>query len=279
MTEIESAWGKYPDYEINLVPCGATARVWYGDVLLAESDSCLRVEETKHVDRLYFPEADVHWDLFAANDHHSICPFKGEADYWSLTANDVAEENLVWTYRQPFDEVAGIKGYVAFYHERVRIELEERWPGTDARAVTTQPLPGVGRRERPPPADRRRRGRTEPLRRPRLSRRVAQRGRGRPDARAGHRGRVEDGPASTRDVGVHDLLEGGRVRHAARPERRGAAPRPDVLDRRGAGGTRRRVAQHRLAAARCRRGRRDPRRGRDAVGRPARTKPSRSTCG
>jgi uncharacterized protein (DUF427 family)/acyl-CoA thioesterase len=144
MTEIESAWAKYPDYEINLVPCGATARVWLGDLLLAESDSCLRVEETKHVDRLYFPEADVHWDLFAPNDHHSICPFKGEADYWTLTANDLAEENLAWTYRQPFDQVGGLKGYVAFYHERVRVELEERWPGTDARAVTTSRFPAWG---------------------------------------------------------------------------------------------------------------------------------------
>ena len=229
--------GQVPRYEINLVPCGATAKVWYGDLLLAESDSCLRVEETKHVDRLYFPEADVRWDLFAPNDHHSICPFKGEADYWTLTAADPAEENLVWTYRQPFDEVAGIKGYVAFYHERVRIELEERWPGTDASASTNVPLPGLGRRERPPRAARRPRGCTEPLRGRRVPRRVAQRGRGRPDARAGHRGRVEDGPASARDVGVHDLLEGGRVRRAARRERRGAATRPDVLDGRGAGGT------------------------------------------
>jgi acyl-CoA thioesterase-2 len=129
MTTIESAWGKYPGYEINLVPCEATARVWHGDLLLAESDSCLRVEETKHVDRLYFPEADVRWEHFEANDHHSICPFKGEADYWSLTATERPEENLVWTYRRPFDEVGGIEGYVGFYHEKVRIELEEKWPG------------------------------------------------------------------------------------------------------------------------------------------------------
>ncbi len=156
MTEIESAWGKYPDYEINLVPCGATARVWHGDLLLAESDSCLRVEETKHVDRLYFPEADVHWDLFAPNDHHSICPFKGEADYWSLTANDAAEENLVWTYRQPFDEVGGHQGLRRLlpragpHRARGAVARHRRARGHDA------PLPGVGRRERPPRADRRR---------------------------------------------------------------------------------------------------------------------------
>ena len=84
MAQIESAWGRFPDYRIDLVPVPATARVWHGDVLLAESAACLRLEETDHVDRLYFPEADVRWELFEATDHHSVCPFKGEADYWTL---------------------------------------------------------------------------------------------------------------------------------------------------------------------------------------------------
>ena len=202
---------------------------------------------------MYFPEADVNWDLFAPNDHHSICPFKGEADYWTLTANDAAEENLVWTYRQPFDEVAGIKGYVAFYHERVRIELEERWPGTDRDAVTTQRFPAWGDandllelidvQEVAPnhfvgPAYRD------------VSRNVVEGGQMLAQAIVAASKTV---PASTRDVCVHDLLEGGRVRPAARRERRGAATRPDVLDGRGAGGARGRVAQRRPPPARCRR--------------------------
>jgi acyl-CoA thioesterase II len=130
--EIESAWPKYPDYRIELIPVRETARVWFGDLLLAESNSSLRLEETKHVDRLYFPESDVHWEHFeVAPGMHTICPFKGQADYWNLTAVDPVETNLVWAYREPFDEVAGIKGFVAFYHERVRVELEERWSGED----------------------------------------------------------------------------------------------------------------------------------------------------
>ncbi|HXY91846.1 MAG TPA: DUF427 domain-containing protein [Acidimicrobiia bacterium] len=145
MTEIESAWGKYPDYEINLVPCDATARVWHGDTLLAESERCLRVEETRHVDRLYFPIDDVRWEHFTETDHHSVCPFKGEADYWTLTVTDPAEENVVWAYRTPFDEVGGIAGYVAFYQERVRVELEEHWPGDTDQHVTRFPAWGDAR--------------------------------------------------------------------------------------------------------------------------------------
>jgi uncharacterized protein (DUF427 family)/acyl-CoA thioesterase len=144
VTNIESAWKKYPDYRIDLVPVRGTARAWHGDVLLAESDSCIRLEEIRHVDRIYFPEADVHWDLFEPTDHHTVCPFKGEADYWSLIGSDQPEDNVVWAYRAPFDEVGGIKGYVAFYQERVRIDLEDRWPGPDSRAVTINRFPTWG---------------------------------------------------------------------------------------------------------------------------------------
>jgi uncharacterized protein (DUF427 family)/acyl-CoA thioesterase len=144
MTKVESAWAKHPDYEINLVPQRGVARVWHGDLLLAESDACIRLEEMKHVDRLYFPEEHVRWEHFAANDHHSVCPFKGEADYWHLTAVDPPEENLVWAYRTPFDEVGGIEGHVCFYQERVRIEIEEQWDRGDPDARTVNRFPVWG---------------------------------------------------------------------------------------------------------------------------------------
>jgi acyl-CoA thioesterase-2 len=142
MAQVESAWGKYPDYSIDLVPFRGTARAWHDDLLIAESTSALRVLEKDHVERLYFPESDVRFDLFEANDHHSICPFKGEADYWTLTAVDPAQEDVIWAYPTPLDEVAGLKGHVGVYHERLRVELEER--GTDERDVNTTRVPTWG---------------------------------------------------------------------------------------------------------------------------------------
>jgi acyl-CoA thioesterase-2 len=142
MAQVESAWGKYPGYAIDLVPFRGTARAWHDDLLIAESTSALRVLETDHVERLYFPESDVRFDLFEANDHHSICPFKGEADYWTLTAADPAQEDVIWAYPTPLDEVAGLKGHVGVYHERLRVELEER--GADERDVHTTRVPTWG---------------------------------------------------------------------------------------------------------------------------------------
>jgi acyl-CoA thioesterase II len=143
---IESAWPKYPDYRIDLVPVEPTARVWFGDLLLAESSGCLRLEETRHVDRLYFPESDVNWDLFTfADGVHTICPFKGQADYWNLTAPGVPEEEaIVWFYPDPFQEVAGIRGYVCFYHERTRVEVDEPWANDAGRSTRTRKFPAWG---------------------------------------------------------------------------------------------------------------------------------------
>ena len=134
--EIESAWPRYPDYRIELIPCARTARVSVGGMVVAESDACLLVTETKHVDRLYFPEDSVRWELFTPTEHHTICPFKGQADYWTLTGSDPVEENVVWTYREPFTEVAGIEGHVCFYDDRLTVEWCERWP--DGSEVSTR---------------------------------------------------------------------------------------------------------------------------------------------
>ena len=148
MAKVESAWAKYPDYVITVSPLGSTVRVWHGDVLVAESDEAKVLAEQDHVERLYLPEADVRWEHFERTGHHTVCPFKGEADYWSLTAGEPLED-VVWAYRTPFDEVGGIEGHVAFYHERLRTEVVDRWPaangdGDDARAVTVHRFPTWG---------------------------------------------------------------------------------------------------------------------------------------
>ena len=120
-----SAWPRYPGYRVDLVPWRGRGRVRLGERVLAESDACLIVFESDHAPQLYFPEAGVAWEHFQATDHHTICPFKGEADYWSVAMADPPLENVVWAYRKPFDEVAGLAGYVAFYCDRLEVELVE----------------------------------------------------------------------------------------------------------------------------------------------------------
>ena len=143
MAVIESAWEHHPDYRIDLVPFRGTAQVWHGDLLLAQSTSALRIIETDHVERLYFPQDDVRLDLLQSNDHHTICPFKGQADYWSLTASDPPVEDVFWTYRRPFPQVGGLNGYLGVYHEKVRTEIGTQWSDSpDDRTMTRFPAWG-----------------------------------------------------------------------------------------------------------------------------------------
>ena len=135
MAAVESAWGRYPGYRVDLVPWRGRGRVRLGNRVLAESDACLIVLESDHAAQLYFPEASVAWEHFAATDHHTICPFKGEADYWTLAASDPPLENVVWAYRKPLEEVAGLAGYVAFYSDRLEVELVEAFPSDPGHEV------------------------------------------------------------------------------------------------------------------------------------------------
>ena len=125
---VESAWADHPDYRIDIAPCAYTGQVWLDDLLVAESSRCLVLTETDHVDRLYFPRADINWELFTATDHTTECPFKGTAEYWTLAADGRVVENVAWSYATPLSEVAGIAGYVSFYDEKLRVVVVERWP-------------------------------------------------------------------------------------------------------------------------------------------------------
>lgn len=127
-TQVESAWPSHPDYRIDIVPCSYLGQVWFGDELVAQSDRCLVVKETDHIDRLYFPEADVNWDVLTPTDTSTVCPFKGQARYWSLSAAGQTLPDVAWSYPTPLLEVAGIGGHIAFYSKVLRVVVVERWP-------------------------------------------------------------------------------------------------------------------------------------------------------
>lgn len=109
-----------PDYRVDLVPENRRVKVVFSGVTIAESDRALRVEETGHAPVHYLPERDVRMDLLRPTEHHTRCPYKGEASYWTIEVpGQKRSENAVWAYPTPHDEVTGLAGYYAFYGNRV----------------------------------------------------------------------------------------------------------------------------------------------------------------
>ena len=112
-------YASHPGYRIELVPCLKRLRATFGGETVVDSTRAVALRETAHVPVYYFPRGDVRFDLLEATDHRTYCPFKGEAAYWTIAADGRRSENAVWGYGAPYDEVAELVDYVAFYWDRV----------------------------------------------------------------------------------------------------------------------------------------------------------------
>jgi uncharacterized protein (DUF427 family) len=95
-------------------------RVYVNGELVAESRRPLVLAETGLPVRWYLPPEDVRTDLMTASDKRTLCAYKGEASYRSLPgAGDVA-----WFYPDPLPNVPEIRDQIAFFDERVEIEVD-----------------------------------------------------------------------------------------------------------------------------------------------------------
>ncbi len=112
-------FAKHPGYRLTIEPHPKRMRVVFNGQVIAESVRVLVMGESKHPPVHYFPLADVRREFLAPSEHHSYCPFKGEASYYTVTAGARTAENAVWFYPEPYAEVAGIKDTVAFYFDRM----------------------------------------------------------------------------------------------------------------------------------------------------------------
>ena len=107
---------------ITITPhAGPIKIVWRGHVVAA-SDNALDLKEGGAPPVLYVPRADADMTFFERTSRTSRCPYKGEANYFTLHQGTERAENAVWTYETPIADVASIKEHLAFYTNQVSIE-------------------------------------------------------------------------------------------------------------------------------------------------------------
>jgi uncharacterized protein (DUF427 family) len=108
-----------PDHPIAISPVEGTVRVTAAGRIVAESTRALRLEEKGYPPVYYVPRSDADMSLLVRTTHYTHCPYKGDAAYYSIPIGGAKSENAVWTYEEPYDAVANIKEYLAFYPSRV----------------------------------------------------------------------------------------------------------------------------------------------------------------
>ena len=93
-----------------------------GGAVLGESTDALELIEGDYKPVIYFPRADIAMAFLDLTSKSSHCPHKGDASYYSIQTKSTVLENAVWSYEDPLDSVARIKGYLAFDPALVTVE-------------------------------------------------------------------------------------------------------------------------------------------------------------
>lgn len=115
-----------PNHPITITPSAKRVRVIFNGQVVADTRRALALREAAYSPVQYIPLADANMDLFARTAHSTHCPYKGDASYFTLSADGRTSENAVWSYEAPYPAVAEIKEHLAFYPDRVdRIEEVE----------------------------------------------------------------------------------------------------------------------------------------------------------
>ena len=108
---------KWPDHKVLEVPQPQRVSARIGNTTLGNSERVIRVDEDEAPPRFYFPRADVRMDLLEHSETMTQCPFKGTASYFNVRVGERTLKDAAWSYEEPFDEHAALKGRVAFYAE------------------------------------------------------------------------------------------------------------------------------------------------------------------
>jgi uncharacterized protein (DUF427 family) len=113
-----------PYTRIDVLPSSRRVRVEVDGVTVAESASPRLLFETGLPVRYYLPKTHVRMDLLERSPTVTRCPYKGEAEYWSVRVGDRLHLDLAWSYRMPLPESERIAGLIAFAGDEAGIVVE-----------------------------------------------------------------------------------------------------------------------------------------------------------
>jgi uncharacterized protein (DUF427 family) len=111
-----------PDHPITIAANPKRVRVSADGVVIADTTQALTLKEASYPAVQYVPREHANMALLVRTGRTTHCPYKGDANYFSINANGKTIENSIWTYETPFPAMTEIAGHLAFYPDKVTIE-------------------------------------------------------------------------------------------------------------------------------------------------------------
>ncbi len=82
----------------------------WNNEIIAQSDTTIRIEGND-----YFPPESINKEFFIQSETHTICPWKVEASYYTLSVHGKENKDAAWYYPETSELAKSIKSYVAFW--------------------------------------------------------------------------------------------------------------------------------------------------------------------
>jgi uncharacterized protein (DUF427 family) len=114
-----------PGRALYLEPTPKRIRVQVADETIADSRRALLLHESGLQPVYYFPPDDVRHDVLEPTAHHTHCPKKGDASYYTIRVGDRVVDNGAWYYPDTIANAPPLQGLIAFYWDRMDHWLEE----------------------------------------------------------------------------------------------------------------------------------------------------------
>jgi uncharacterized protein (DUF427 family) len=119
-----------PYHRVDVLNSSRHVKVVLDGEVIAETRRPRLLFETSLPTRYYIPKIDVRLDLLEPSSTITQCPYKGNAQYYSVRVGETLHQDVIWYYPFPIAECPKIANLLAFYNERVELyvdgELQER---------------------------------------------------------------------------------------------------------------------------------------------------------
>lgn len=112
-----------PFHRVDIRASSVEVEVALDGVTLASTNGAQLLYETLLPVRYYIPPGDVRLDLLEESPKLTVCPYKGQASYWSFPDSDQGR-NLAWSYDRRYRDAAQIHGHISFFNERVDLTVD-----------------------------------------------------------------------------------------------------------------------------------------------------------
>ncbi len=119
-------YARDPYKRVDVLPSSRRIKVVVDGITVADTKRPWLLFETGLPIRYYILGHDARMDLLVPSDTVTSCPYKGEANHYSIKIGDKLHKDLAWYYRYPTLACSKIQGLLGFLNEKVDIYEDDK---------------------------------------------------------------------------------------------------------------------------------------------------------